>query len=66
MSPNKKIYKSFFKASLLGENSWEKVEVKYTINEILHKNELTVFIYNPTQQTSFFDDMKIVHKKYNR
>ena len=54
-------YNSKFKVAESRGDGWEKLSMELFITEKLPGDELVVYLYNPDQQTVWFDDLEIIH-----
>ena len=62
-SMNGRLFYPQLKHNAVDEQGWQKVEVAYSVNQLLRGSVLNIACWNPDAATTYFDDVEIVHKK---
>jgi hypothetical protein len=44
-------------------NGWEKLSLRFFISSKIEDQEIKIYLYNPSQETTYFDDLEIIRYK---
>jgi hypothetical protein len=62
-SSQNNFYKSDYKIIQSVSDNWKQISMEVFVSEELNNHEIIIYVYNPNQKPTYFDDLEIIYYK---